>query len=400
MDISVQYLEGGPGTAGISPTEARTRLRAAFERLPLAMVLLGWDLDPRLVDACAQECARHACDLYLWLPLLSAHGSLPTDPDMRVVGLRGAPVAGLDGKPEFTFLCPNQGATRARVLQGLDHALSGGQYQGVFLDRIRFPSPASDMLGQLACFCDACEAVASEGDLDLVAVRDDLTRRLRGREGRHAAISALLAWSCATDADRETRLLRQMLEFRQRSITGFVREIAETSHLKGLKVGLDCFSPTLAPMVGQDIAALAECADWIKVMTYARALAPASIPYEVMGLADMLISAGDETEQEALELLAAATGWPLPRSRLELRQGRLPASILTEELRRGRAATQHRLLAGIELVEMPQVAELSPRQIRIDAQAVRLGRPDGVVLCWDLWHIPADRLDLAGSLYT
>src|SRR5512137_1186718 len=108
MEIAVQYLEGGSHAARVSPVEAHARLRAAFERVPLAMVLLGWDLDPRVVEACAEECARHESDLYLWQPLLTGHGSCRPDSAWHVVALDGHAVAGHDHKLEFTFICPNR----------------------------------------------------------------------------------------------------------------------------------------------------------------------------------------------------------------------------------------------------------------------------------------------------
>ena len=398
MDISAQYLEGGSGPP-ITAAEARSHLRDCFERVPLRMVLLGWDQDRRVVEACADECARHGCDLYLWQPLLTGHGALAVDPDWRVLNLRGEPVPGVDGKPEFTFICPNHRDATQIIVQSLDKAVASGCYQGVFLDRIRFPSPAQDFAGQFGCFCDACCAAASRAGLDLLAVRAAALELLQTERGRHAVIAAMLSASPSPDMDADVDLLRLLLEFRQQSISRFVEEIAQWADSMRLKVGLDCFSPMLARMVGQDIAALSDCSDWIKVMTYARAFGPATLPYELAALASWLMSFG-EGEESALDCIARAGGYPLPHSRDALRAGGLPASLITDEIRRARAATPRPLLAGVELVEMPGVCELSTVQIRADAEAVRVGAPDGVVFSWDLLRIALDRLDLAGRLYS
>ncbi len=395
MDISVQYLEGGYA-ADVSPSEARRRLRQTFERMPLARVLLGWDLDMRVVEACADECSQHGCELYFWQPVLTGHGSFTGEPSWRVMALNGEPASALDGKAEFTFFCPNGAEARQRILEGLSETLAGGLYDGVFLDRIRFPSPSRDFAGQFGCFCEACRAAAREAGLDLSAAREDLLKLTRSREGRRTVAAAMFRESASGE---EATSLRRMLEFRQRSVTRFVHEAAEAAHSAGLKVGLDCFSPTLTRMVGQDLASLGEYADWMKVMTYVRAFAPASLPYELVGLADWLMSTEGETEQAALGCLAQATGWSLPRSRDAIRQGGLPVSILTEELHRGRSANRAALLAGIELVDIPDLTQLTPSQIRADAQAVHAAAPDGVVLCWDLWRIPEERAGLAASLY-
>src|SRR5512140_1362308 len=280
MDISVQYLEGGPYTRRISPQAARSFLHDMLERVPFTRVLLGWDVDLRAVDACAQECARHHCELYLWQPMLTSHGRFIGQPQWRVVGLGGETVAGLDEKLEFTFLCPNNAAVRDSALQCLSNALGSGFYRGVFLDRIRFPSPSAGLSSHFACFCEACRLSAREINLDLPALQQDVSPLLQSLDGRRLALSAMLSAGALEDAGPELDMLQRFLAFREQSVSRFVAEAAMLAHSRGFKVGLDCFSPALARMVGQDLAALAKNADWVKVMTYARAFAPASLPYE------------------------------------------------------------------------------------------------------------------------
>jgi hypothetical protein len=399
MNVSIQYLEGGATVIRVSPAQARARLHAAFGDLPLAMVLLGWDLPPRVVEACAEECALQGADLYLWQPLLTAHGPFRPDPTWQVVALDDQPIVGYEHKPEFTFVCPNQPAARESALQHLSSAIAGGYYQGVFLDRIRYPSPAGDLARQLGCFCDACRALARQADLDLPLIQQDLLRLLATREGRQAVTRRLLSASSVQEPQGPLQSLEHWLQFRQRSISSIVKQAAEVAIARGLTVGLDCYSPTLARMVGQDLPALAGYCEWIKVMTYARAYGPASLPFEILGLADGLMGSDGESELEAMTCLTEATGWPLPTRREELWHAGLSPAILTEELRRGRVSHAHQLLAGIELVEIPGVAELNADQIRTDSEAVLAGAPDGVVLSWDLLHMPEDRIRLANSLY-
>ncbi len=399
MEIAVQYLEGGSLLGDLSPRVARNHLRLAFERVPFTMLLLGWDLPAELVEGCATECLLHRCDLYLWQPLLTTGASFPIDPAWQVVALNGRPARGHADQPAFTFFCPNQAAARAAALRHLQDAVASGFYRGVLLDRIRFPSPSADFAGQFGCFCDACRTGARKIGLDLSVVRQDILRLLADPASTRAAVKQMLSPSAADEADASLHSLDRMLAFRQSSITAFVAQAADLLHSRGLQVGLDCYSPTLARMVGQDLAALASHGDWLKTMTYLRALAPASIPFELLGLMRSLVASGIGSDAQALRFLAEVTGWPLPTSRAQVEQGGLPASILTEELRRGRAAVKNHLFAGIELVELPGVARLTPDQIRTDAAAVIAGKPDGVVLSWDLQHIPLDRLDLARRLY-
>ncbi len=397
MEISIQYLEDTPARAAISAPEARRHLREAFSRVDLKAVLLGWDLEPALIDACAEECQRNRAELYLWQPMLTGRRRYQPDPAWPVIALDGRPAGAQDEKIEFSFMCPNRPEVLEGALRTLAAALASGSFQGVFLDRIRLPSPSLGFDRDLGCFCAACQEAASRAGFDLSAARDELLRQLEGPEGRREAILSLLAPHQATRPGPGS--LARLLDFRSASITAFIKAISDAVRGRGLKVGLDCFAPTLTRMVGQDLKALGPLADWIKVMTYARAYGHASLPFEILGLVDYVIGAGGETETSALDMIAKATGWRLPGLREVIRGGGLPASIITEELRRGRARASTRLLAGIELLEIPDVSRLDRRQISADAQAVLAAAPDGVVLSWDLWHMPAWRLELAASLY-
>jgi hypothetical protein len=77
----------------------------------------------------------------------------------------------------------------------------------------------------------------------------------------------------------------------------------------------------------------------------------------------------------------------------------LAPEALAAETQRGRAAGVSPLLAGIELVEIKGVAQLDRQQIVADLHAFYNGGADGLVLSWDLWHIPLERLDLVRAVW-
>lgn len=403
--IAVQYLEESPELLEIPARAVRERLNQAFQRLPFSTVLVGWCMPPALFEACAEEASRLGIRLFRWHPLLTGAGDFPPEPGWRAVGLDGKPVAGFRGLPEFTFLCPNRSGARQAVLSHLEEALYG-PYQGVFLDRIRYPSPAGDPAAHLACFCAGCRQAAADEGLDLEAVRRQLGVWLTSPEGALSLVSSLFqrpqGYPEVPAPDDVTSLLAAWLDFRQRTITRIVTEAASLARHKGLAVGLDCFSPGLACMVGQDMGALDRTCDWIKVMTYGHTWGPAGIPYEVGGLAGWLETHTGLGEAQALELVASAvygavalgSGLPLPASLEALRRQGLPAQALAEQVRQGRARCVRTLLAGVELVEIEEVVHLDDAQIRRDLEAFKSAGVDGLVLSWDLWHIPLKRLDL------
>lgn len=392
--LAVQYLEPGPDVATLTDAAARAQLRIAFARLPVSDVILGWDLPAALRRACAEEIARAGARLYRWHPLLS--GDVPA---WQTVGLGGTPVPGFQGRPEFTFLCPNRPAVFESVLEDLRQTLRSGQYQGVFLDRIRYPSPTADPASHLACFCADCHRAAAAEGLDLTAARQRIQALLTHRR---SFVRLLLDPAADVPSDDDLAFLRRFLDFRARSVTRIVQAAADIARAEGLLVGLDCFSPALSRLVGQDLAALDASGDWIKIMTYGHTLAPAGLPFELLGLARWLIGRGaasEVSEAETLGWLAAAARLPLPPSFAKMLTHGVSPAALASETQRARAAGVRMVLAGVELVDIEGVTRLDPAQVAADLRAFRAAGPAGLVLSWDLRLIPAERLEIVHAVW-
>ena len=392
--IAVQYLEYYSPKQH-TPEAVRQRLQAAFDRLPISLVLLGWNTPRSLVDVCAEVTARRQARLFLWHPLLASDGVFFPLPEWRTIGLNGEIVAGFHSEPDFTFVCPNRPAVRQAVLQRLSAVLRGSPFQGVFLDRIRFPSPAAAPDTQLTCFCEACRQAAMEAGLDLDAVQLFMTGRLVQPGGCRSLVESLLT---PRHALSEADLLASFLDFRQRSISRIVHEAANIITSQGMAVGLDCFTPGLARMVGQDLTALNATCEWIKIMTYTHTLAPAGLPFELLGLASWLTSRFHISRRQVLHCMAEATGLPLPASLSALRSNGLPPEAISAEIQLGRSLGVSRIFVGAALVNLPGINAVSTEQHTADLTACRTAAADGLVLSWDLWHISPERLDQVAKL--
>jgi hypothetical protein len=398
ISILVQFLEDSPILKEITPQAARERLRQACALLPVSKLLLGWNIPRSLFDAVAEEAARLSVGLYRWQPLLTGDGTLFTPPEWQVVGVNGERLPGFRGLPEFTFMCPNKPAVQEAVSKRL-REISTYPYQGVFLDRIRFPSPTGQPFLHLACFCeDCCRAAWGVDDLDLAEFRKVLCAFFQ-TAGAATYLSASLLGNEPPELPSEiAEGLQRFLRFRKQSILNFARLAAETASAGGMEIGLDCFSPSLTGMVGQDLPGLSKVSDWIKVMTYAHAWGPAGLAFEFMGLAVFLCQLTGMSEAEALIFLQKQSNLGLPHSIQQLRAHGLTSSALALEVRRGREMGLRPLYAGLELVEIERICELNTEQIRQDWSAVLEVAIEGVVLSWDLWHMPPDRLRLVSDI--
>jgi hypothetical protein len=369
MIIAAQYLEYAPPYA--TPARVRQRLRQAFELLPISIVILGWDLPQRLEEAVAEETARHDAMLYRWHPLLASDAGFALPGEWQPINLRDDPVPGFKGLPEFTFMCPNRSDVQEWIAERIEVAAQRGIYQGLFFDRMRFPSPAENPEGHLACFCKYCQRIAPDSGLDLEAVRRQIESLLTGANRAKALIQTLFS-------PTDDSLLESFFTFRSDSITRIVQYAASLARLHGLSIGLDCFSPTLTRMVGQDLSALHKSCDWIKLMTYPRVFGPAGLPFELRALSNWLKTKYGLVEAEAVEIVREASG-------LSLSTNGLDSESIAHEIQRGRAAGISNLLAGIALVEVEGIHLPTLEQIQADLIACH--DADGLVLSWDLWHI-------------
>ncbi len=396
--FAVQYLENTPQVESIAPNDARAKLRAAFEYLPISWVILGWNLPEPLVKVCKEETVRAGAQFFLWHPLLTGDGIFVPKPEWQTIGWQDEPVPGFRDMPEFTFVCPNKPAVQEAVRHHLRQVIQNGTYDGVFLDRMRFPSPATNPMRWLACFCDDCQRTAAEEGLDLAAVRRRIKQLLATPQRLFLFVQALLGTDSAS-SDPNIALLNAFLDFRARCISKFIQSTADLIHAEGLAVSLDCFSPALTRMVGQDLGVLDACGEWTKVMTYAHTFGPAGLPFELLELANWLIEKQQISEPQALTWLSQASRLPLPPSCTELRRHGLSSAALQIEMEQARTAGVSNLLAGVELVEIEGIAHHERSQIETDLHTLRKTDIDGLVLSWDLWHIPLERLQFVGAVW-
>ena len=68
---------------------------------------------------------------------------------------------GREVEETFRFVCPNNPNVRQKAVRRLRELLTRYEFTGVFLDKIRFPSPANGIDEMLSCFCGHCRDAAS-----------------------------------------------------------------------------------------------------------------------------------------------------------------------------------------------------------------------------------------------
>jgi hypothetical protein len=384
--LTIQFLEPNSRIQNLSQDEVVQKLHRAGQLLSITHVLTGSQLPESIEEACRKETERMGAKFYRWQPYLTSDGSFVPRYDWLVENLLGVKVKGYLDLPEFTHICPNNHAAMDETLKHLETIVATEKYDGIFLDRIRYPSPSQGFPDDLGCFCDHCIEAASKQGLDLNQVRQILIQGKNDISKATSLFAAVFVRDNSTE-DSQANLLKSFFIFRRHSITQVVSEAARLIHRAGREVGLDCFSPSLANLVGQDLNYLGESADWIKIMTYARTMAPAGLPFELRGLLDFVVSPLGVEEKIALHKLEELSGIVLPSHPQEFELRGFSPLVLQKEIERGIRETRAPILAGIELVEDPKVIPLNETGWGMHMDAIKQANPAGLSISWDLMKI-------------
>ena len=396
--IGAQLSTSHSSAAALDPPRMRQVVEQVLEAIDLDCLIVGFR---ELAEAFPLFCGprRPVSDVFLWFGALSDYEGMD-DSDL-VVNWKGERSRGWGGWAEkgaeveetFRFACPNNPAVRLKALRRLSELMGRYAFTGVFLDKIRFPSPANGIDELLSCFCDHCRRKARAEDLDLDAVVRILADRAieapsRAGEGGVGTRSWLEAIASANP------LLERFMKFRCDSVTGLVAELAGEARRLGRTVSLDLFSPSLAPLVGQDYRGLSRHCSWAKPMTYRSALGPAGLRLEIPALFEGVERLFGLDERRALDWCARHIP-AFDRDLLErTRESAVPLPFIEAEIGAAvRAMHPVPIAFGLELVSQPGVIDIEPADVRAMVGAGRAANAAGLVISWDLMHAPMDGVE-------
>jgi hypothetical protein len=395
--VAGQITTGHSDLADLAPAKVMGSINRVNDVLPVQILCIGWREIPDLYHALTSE-SRVTNECYVWYPLLSDYPGLESS-DL-VVNYRGNPAGGWTDFPEgdevhesFMFGCPNNPQVREKTLSHLEYLLTTYAFDGVFLDKLRFPSPANSFDDMLSCFCPHCRAKAQEQGLDLDAVRDGLHNPRLLREGSPPAGWAGSGLLWLDDLLADLPLLQKFLHFRAESITELVRAAHEIADRLDRKVALDTFSPSIAPLVAQDYQSLGAYAAWVKPMSYRFTKAPASLRLEVPALAHGVVG--------LLSLdLGKVTHWAVESvpGVDDIDFERYEVSSAPQALFASETALAVESLApvpvylGLETVYWPGLTEPALDDVSKMMQVGQDAGVGGVCLSWDILHSPLDNI--------
>lgn len=248
------------------------KVESILNEKSIKAVIFGWHLDEKLNQEVLDYFHHRGIACYFWLPVLSEVDLIKKSVDITdYEGKQGQSVQVIEDE-SFAFLCPTHKESYQNVCDLYEERLSGLDFDGVFLDKIRFPSFANGCNEGFGCFCQSCEEFFTQRHVDLSYVKDKITHHddvlLKGHydEYGHYLFD-----------DEKIHLFYQT---RAQMISHIIGDLCDYFHQKNLKVGLDIYAPFFAYHCGQDIYELSKKADFLKPMFYRFTQAPAGMQYE------------------------------------------------------------------------------------------------------------------------
>ena len=386
----------------LNPAILRKRLDEVLPVIPFSGLIVGSYENSAVFRELTMNKRPDDPDVYLWYNLLSDYSG--QSEEESVITDRGASCKkwfgwGEEAESEvtesFMFSCPNHPDARQKTLTALSNLLDKYPFDGVFLDKFRYPSPASGLDLTFSCFCPHCCEKAAEIGLDL----DEVKKELRNRDAGTFSVSRRTDdWLAALLSGKPA--LKKFLRFRIDSVLDLVKEVKKITDAHGVKLGFDLFSPSFAEIVGYDYEELKKYADWVKPMTYQFAFGPAGLRLETISLVEGIQKEFEISEKELFSGASAAVPWFTAEKYQQLKDTAVPMEWIESEMKASMDLMKGTpVYFGLECVSFPGVIDVKPDEAAALLSAAFRNNADGAVLSWDLMHLPLENLLAMRSVY-
>jgi hypothetical protein len=372
------------------------------------------DFDALLVWAHSSEehCAslREICEslgieTYLWFPVLAdiAHFSIPESAKVEnFIGRKGWGRIGrwdklgtyVGGREKFEFVCPNKTETIADIYNLYSNKIDQLDFDGIFLDRIRFPSAAMGFEMLYSCFCKECENMFHKEYGEKLA-----DYKVRAKE--HYIKLQKDTINIMKNANSLNQIvypdaMRQFLNFRDTGVFRIVDMFSQHARQKGKKVGLDLFSISLAGNVSQNYAMLSKSCDWIKPMIYCHSKGPAGFALELHLFLHSIMELNPGMAEEALTgMLGEILHIELPKKVDDiLEKGVSEDTVMVEmeNIRQLNLSDAVTIYPGIEAMKMSGICVITEDILENYLTEIIASNAKGMILAWDLLEMPDENL--------
>ncbi len=277
----IQIYTGGVSGRNISVQQIVQKLELV-QKAGLDGIIVGWSLEKQIYEWLRDYTKERGIELYLWFQVLSEFKRLGDFTAVETLYGKSVQSAVFDGDEEFSFYCPSHPDTFKSLRHIYETHFAEIAFDGVLLDRIRFPSPVTDPNALFSCTCPFCMEKLEKRGIGRAEI--DEAKRQMQESIEQGGVLGIREYRDGTYSFN-AREVEAYLHARTALITEMISPLSLYFREKGMKVGLDLFAPFLAVFVGQDYTELSKTADFIKPMLYRHTYTPAGMRYELEGMA-------------------------------------------------------------------------------------------------------------------
>jgi len=386
----------------------KKKLAMAKDAFDLDALIVWPDLNKKNLDLVREICTDFEIKTYLWYPILADISGFKVRPEQAVEtfdGLHGYGRNGCwdklgKGEEDFLFLCPNDEQNIRKIFNQYQNKIVESGFDGVFLDRIRFPSPSNGFETLFSCFCKSClDKFYTDYNEDLENYRNQIAtifERLKTID-----VNYLQTWHSFSDIIIRDNL-KNFFDFRKQSVYQVLKMFADKAKQMGKLVGIDLFAPSLAPLVSQDYRLFAKTCDWMKPMIYGHTSSPAGLPLELYCLLKAILDINPALDEEQLiQAVSRLIGVDLPSQLNDLLKDGVSERIICGEMQKIKELNlpeKVNIYVGLEAVQIPGVCHIDRNILKKYLESVIIIEDiKGIILSWNLLKIPDENLKLVGD---
>ncbi len=359
--------------------------------------LMIWATDIKQFEVLVNICKKLDINSYLWYPMLADNPvDFNVDP-YKIVGLSEESDSQIldaqkSGGEEFTFLCPNKVKKESAFFDIYKKILESADFDGVFFDRIRFPSPANGLNDLASCLCETCRKKSSESVSLFEEKFSSLKKEITEAENKTEIVKSINNFWTA---------IEKFLLFREQSVFELVSDYSKYARDKELDVGIDLFSPTLSVLVSQNFEKLSNVANWIKPMIYCKTMGPAGLPMELLSLIRIVEHLNRNiSAKESIEIVEILTGMNLPHKIIDFAESGISLDNFESELKRinNMKIPDHvDVFPGFESVHLPPISSIDSESLKNYIKITFENNFSGFVLSWDIKSITEKNINFVGD---
>jgi len=367
-EVTVQIYAGGYKGEAVSYNLIEQKLLYAADTLPVKKVLMGWPLDKTLYEKTADLLYKKNIEFYLWFSVFSETAAVK---DLKkLIDFTGRVLErdNENKKEDFFFCCPKSDRNIEKILDIFSENFYSISkcFNGVFLDKIRYPSFANSRAGRgvFSCFCPECLEFYKDKNINI----DELKQKLLNEQ----KIDIIEYYGNGKYLFKD-KLMQQFFIFKSEIIYESLKKICVFFRNQNLSIGFDVFAPFLTPFTGQDVVRLSSLCDFIKPMMYRVTNAPAGLPFETKALRQY-------------------TGSKI------INEGFLSLDSCVEEIKNLNDVSSCPVYAGIEINKVDDIAHVDSFYIEETIRAYLNKDIHRFALSWNLLDMPDDNIKKAAQM--